>query len=336
MELIEALIEQLDTPGDRAQIKVFRVHQRRRDQPGRHAPLADPFPSRSATRRSAVANRSGRRVVGAAALLGGSAQQQYHCCRFRRRFADRRGAAHAARPKRIDEPQERGLPAEELTGHRCRHVDQRVSAQPAHVGGRRTGPVQSVPGPGTGSDRGSRAGGQPADRQRHAALLRRNHAADREAGRTAAAGRDPGADRRDRVGRSRRTGSRVGLAGLRAVRPQPAGRPADHRQHGTDLRSQWDSDLDARDHSSGQQYTRLRSSTTRRWATAAVTRRWPAARNWAGRRLSSFALGRENDDAGFGGLVLAASSRNISILIRALQEDREMRILSRPAGPHTR
>ncbi len=46
--------------------------------------------------------------------------------------------------------------------------------------------------------------------------------------------------------------------------------------------------------------------------------------------LSSFDLGRLNDDAGFGGLVLAASSRNISILIRAMQEDRRMRILSRP------
>ncbi len=49
-----------------------------------------------------------------------------------------------------------------------------------------------------------------------------------------------------------------------------------------------------------------------------------------GQALSSFALGRQNDDAGFGGLVLSASSRNISVLIRALQEDREMRILSRP------
>ncbi|MCU0960504.1 MAG: hypothetical protein MUF48_10415 [Pirellulaceae bacterium] len=46
--------------------------------------------------------------------------------------------------------------------------------------------------------------------------------------------------------------------------------------------------------------------------------------------LSNFALGRENDQAGFGGLVLSASSANISILIRALQENREMRILSRP------
>ena len=37
-----------------------------------------------------------------------------------------------------------------------------------------------------------------------------------------------------------------------------------------------------------------------------------------------------NDDAGFGGLVLSASSQNVSVLIRALQETRELRILSRP------
>ena len=37
-----------------------------------------------------------------------------------------------------------------------------------------------------------------------------------------------------------------------------------------------------------------------------------------------------NDEAGFGGLVLSASSQNVSILIRALQETREMRVLSRP------
>ena len=49
-----------------------------------------------------------------------------------------------------------------------------------------------------------------------------------------------------------------------------------------------------------------------------------------GQALSSFDLGRLNTDAGFGGLILAASSRNISVLIRALQEDRQLRILSRP------
>jgi type II secretion system protein D len=49
-----------------------------------------------------------------------------------------------------------------------------------------------------------------------------------------------------------------------------------------------------------------------------------------GQALSNFSLGRMNDDAGFGGLVLSASSQNISILIRALQETRKMQILSRP------
>ncbi len=54
------------------------------------------------------------------------------------------------------------------------------------------------------------------------------------------------------------------------------------------------------------------------------------SKKMGGQALSSFDLGRMNTDAGFGGLVLAASSRNISILIRALQEDRSLRILSRP------
>ena len=49
-----------------------------------------------------------------------------------------------------------------------------------------------------------------------------------------------------------------------------------------------------------------------------------------GQALSNFSLGRMNDDAGFGGMVLSASSQNISVLIRALQETRKMQILSRP------
>jgi len=54
------------------------------------------------------------------------------------------------------------------------------------------------------------------------------------------------------------------------------------------------------------------------------------AKRLGGQALSSFALARMNADAGFGGLVLSASSQNISILIRALQQNREIRILSRP------
>lgn len=49
-----------------------------------------------------------------------------------------------------------------------------------------------------------------------------------------------------------------------------------------------------------------------------------------GQGLSNFAVGRGNMELGFGGLVLSASSQNISILLRALQETKRMDILSRP------
>lgn len=46
--------------------------------------------------------------------------------------------------------------------------------------------------------------------------------------------------------------------------------------------------------------------------------------------LSHFAVGRMNNELGFGGLVLSASSEGVSILIRALQESRRLEVLSRP------
>jgi len=46
--------------------------------------------------------------------------------------------------------------------------------------------------------------------------------------------------------------------------------------------------------------------------------------------LSHFAVDRVNGDLGFGGLVLAASSESVSVLIRALQECRHVEVLSRP------
>lgn len=46
--------------------------------------------------------------------------------------------------------------------------------------------------------------------------------------------------------------------------------------------------------------------------------------------LSDFALGRLNNSLGFGGLVLAASSESVSVLIRALSAKRNVQILSRP------
>jgi general secretion pathway protein D len=49
-----------------------------------------------------------------------------------------------------------------------------------------------------------------------------------------------------------------------------------------------------------------------------------------GQGLSNFAVGRGNDQLGFGGLVLSANSQNVNVLIRALQESRRVDILSRP------
>ena len=50
----------------------------------------------------------------------------------------------------------------------------------------------------------------------------------------------------------------------------------------------------------------------------------------AGQGLSSFTVGRVNNELGFGGLVLSASSESVSILVRALQESRRLEVLSRP------
>lgn len=49
-----------------------------------------------------------------------------------------------------------------------------------------------------------------------------------------------------------------------------------------------------------------------------------------GQAISNFAVGRTNDQLGFGGLVLSASSKNVSVLLRALRENRRVDVLSRP------
>ena len=46
--------------------------------------------------------------------------------------------------------------------------------------------------------------------------------------------------------------------------------------------------------------------------------------------LSNFGVGRVSNELGFGGLVLSASSESVSILIRALEQRRDVHILSRP------
>ncbi|MCA9023774.1 MAG: hypothetical protein KDA86_01045 [Planctomycetaceae bacterium] len=49
-----------------------------------------------------------------------------------------------------------------------------------------------------------------------------------------------------------------------------------------------------------------------------------------GQSLSHFGVGRTNTELGYGGLVLSASSENVSVLIRALEQTRNVEILSRP------
>jgi type II secretion system protein D len=49
-----------------------------------------------------------------------------------------------------------------------------------------------------------------------------------------------------------------------------------------------------------------------------------------GQGISNFSVGRTNENLGFGGLVLSASSENVSFLLRALQDSRRLEVLSRP------
>jgi type II secretory pathway component GspD/PulD (secretin) len=54
------------------------------------------------------------------------------------------------------------------------------------------------------------------------------------------------------------------------------------------------------------------------------------ANNVGGQGISSFNLGRTNTNLGYGGLVLSASSENVSFLLRALQQTERVDVLSRP------
>lgn len=56
----------------------------------------------------------------------------------------------------------------------------------------------------------------------------------------------------------------------------------------------------------------------------------PAGRNVLGQGLSSFGVGRISGQQGYGGMVLSASSHSVSVLVRALQEQGRLQILSRP------
>ena len=52
--------------------------------------------------------------------------------------------------------------------------------------------------------------------------------------------------------------------------------------------------------------------------------------NFAGQALSSLTLGRASSTLGYGGLVLSAASESVNMLVRALQDEGRLQILSRP------
>jgi type II secretion system protein D len=54
------------------------------------------------------------------------------------------------------------------------------------------------------------------------------------------------------------------------------------------------------------------------------------AANVATQGLSNFSVGRVNSELGFGGFVFSASSNSVNMLLRALQENRRLEVLSRP------
>lgn len=56
----------------------------------------------------------------------------------------------------------------------------------------------------------------------------------------------------------------------------------------------------------------------------------PGSNLVGGQGITNLSLGRQNGDLGYGGLVISASSEAVSVLIRALQENRRLDILARP------
>ena len=53
-------------------------------------------------------------------------------------------------------------------------------------------------------------------------------------------------------------------------------------------------------------------------------------KNVGSQGVSNFALGRQNSELGYGGLVLSASSESVSVLVRALEERNKLTVLNRP------
>ena len=99
MELLEALVKQLDAPASVAQIKVFRIVNGDATSLGADAPHRCCFREPPARARcpAPVGRGRGRNDAGARAVFRRSADQQHHCHRLAERPGHHRGLAPAAR-----------------------------------------------------------------------------------------------------------------------------------------------------------------------------------------------------------------------------------------------
>lgn len=65
-------------------------------------------------------------------------------------------------------------------------------------------------------------------------------------------------------------------------------------------------------------------------STNATTQALQSAGTVGAQGLGNFAMGRTNSTLGYGGLVLSASSQSVSALVRALQQNKQLQVISRP------
>ena len=126
----------------------------------------------------------------------------------------------------------------------------------------------------------------------------------------------------------RRVRHRVGPAGWTAVRSQLAGRPGDH-EHDHHVRQSaapttQTQTIQAASNTPGFNFNNAtlgNSGSEKSLATAAQV---------GGAGPVELRRGPDNSELGFGGLVLSASSESVSVLLRALQQNQRLEILSRP------
>ena len=121
IELVVALIQQLDVPVATAQIKVFRILNGDASRHGPDAPLAAVLRPETGTTAAPLPLSQDESTLAPLAVLRRHANQQHHCRGRRLRPANRRSPPLATRPAGRGRTQERRLPPEERARHGRRH-----------------------------------------------------------------------------------------------------------------------------------------------------------------------------------------------------------------------